>query len=62
MKETRRMERKAMYIEFDCDSILSEISEIISMARELERKAMDFQRNAGTIKIIEAPEKPDASK
>ena len=59
MQETKR---NVMLVEFDCSSVLSEISEIIDMARELQRKVDRFQHKAGTIKMIEAPEKPDASK
>lgn len=59
MQETKR---NVMFVEFDCNSVLSEISEIIAMARELQKKVDHFQHKAGTIKMIEAPEKTDASK
>lgn len=59
MAETKR---NVMFVEFDSDSILNEISEIIELARELQKKVDSFQHKTGTIKMIEAPEKTDAHK
>lgn len=42
-----------MFVEFDSDSILNEISEIIELARELQKKVDSFQHKTGTIKMIQ---------